>query len=91
MTSLIPGAALLSGTPLLDEITDAAGGARRWEELTRIDLGFELGGGLWAQLGATSTCHTCSDVPTCAWSNSSRGPRSARTPSGSRRTGGAWR
>ncbi|MBM7505103.1 hypothetical protein ACFPER_14460 [Agromyces aurantiacus] len=51
MTTSIPGAPLLGGTELLDEITDAAGGARRWAELTRIDVGFELGGGLWAQFG----------------------------------------
>ena len=42
---------LLDGTPLLDEITDAAGGAPRWDEVTHLDVGFELGGGLWGQFG----------------------------------------
>ncbi|MEI5585473.1 MULTISPECIES: hypothetical protein [unclassified Agromyces] len=42
---------LIDGTPLLDEIADAAGGASRWNRLTRIDVGFELGGALWAQFG----------------------------------------
>lgn len=42
----------LTGTnTLLDEVTRAAGGTRRWRDVTRIDIAFELGGELWAQFG----------------------------------------